>query len=402
MRRLSLLLTLLLTGSAFADPLTGVKGFEYRAYRTSPPSNIANLKIGTSSRLSCDALGFTTDYSAVWDNVKNIADTVVSNKKTLLLGAAQYLLAKVAPSLYSVLAKLNSMAELALKYNFDACALYKKAQEEASKNGKGLEGLCMSVVGDPDICSAPGKALEAVFGKRKVDVVDEIVKDPDTADLIKAVIGTVVFEANGGSLETSYYSPAWHLADVYSAFYKTYYDKYREIAEKIHDGKLSADEYYRDYGPWITVGGEIDLKKVKLTSSGIDLTDAKYGGYQIPYDFFYQVAHFSPSVAFAYVNQMAQYAAALDLQSFLSAVEEALSAGSNSTGKGGVLENKALLDRVEKQYRTFASSFGQASRRNIIALEQSAAERYRTMIADSLKVPSTGRKLMEAIMQGPG
>ena len=403
MRLLATAFLLSLAVSAYADPLTGVEGFEYRTYRHSiPPGNLADLKVGGSSTLSCDALGFTTDYSAVWDNIKNIADAVVNNKKTLLLGAAQYLLAKAAPSLYSVLAKLNSMAEMALKYNFDACALYKKAQAEASKSGSyGLSGLCMSVVGDPEVCSAPGRALQAVFGKNRVDVIDELMENPDTSDLIKAVVGTVIFEADGSSLETSYYAPTWKLADIYDVFYKAYYDKYKEIAEKVHDGRMSEDEYYDEYGAWITIGGEIDLRKVTISDGRIDLTEAKQGGYQIPYSFFYHVAQFLPPVAFSYVNQMAAYAAALDLQAFLKAIEKALTAGSLSSGKGGVLANQALIKRVESQYKQFEDTFGEATRENILALQRSALTRYKSLVASSLTARAGQRKLLESIFEGP-
>jgi len=409
MRKWLLIATLLLSGNAFAEPITGVEGFSYKVYRkSSPPKNLAELKIGSNSNLSCDALGFMTDYGAVWDNVKNVVDNIIANKKVLLLGAAQYLLAKTSPTLYSVLSKLNSYAELALKYNFDACALYKKAQQEADKasSSEGLTGLCMSMIGDPDVCSAPGRALKAVFGKGQVDVVDEVIKNKDVADLVKAVAGTIVLTASGDGMETDFYAPAWHIADLYSGFYFAYYRKYAEIAEKVHNGELNADQYVKEYGPWITVGGEVKLDKVKIrkTASGIwiDLSEAKFGGYQIPYEFFYEVSQFTPEVATIYVRQLAQYAAMIDLQSFLAAVEKALSANAGKTGKAGILKQQALIQTVEQSYRQFARTFGTAGKENILALQESARRRYATLLKNSAtSPPPSGRSYIENLMLGP-
>jgi hypothetical protein len=402
------LITLLTAGStSLADPITGVQGYEYKVYKHStPPKNLADLKVGASSSLSCDALGFITDYNAVWDNVRNIADQVVSNKRVLLLGAAQYLLAKAEPTLYSVLEKLNSLAELALKYNFDACALYKKAQQAANKDSsaEGLTGLCMSILGDPSVCTAPGKALEAVFGKSQVDVVDEIVKNPEVADLIKAVAGTVVLTANGDGLETDIYAPSWKIADIYSAFYAAYYNKYAEIAEKVHDGLLNADDYEKEYAGWITVGGQIDLSKVKVVNGWIDLTEAKQGGYQIPYAFFYDVAHFSPAVAAVYIRKLAMYAALIDTQAFLAAVERALTAGAAQTGKAEILQKQALIESVEKGYRQFAQSFGTAGRQDLLALMQSAENRYKSYVGRIMSAETENtltNEYLKGLLEGP-
>lgn len=409
MRKWLVVLTVLTASSALADPITGVESFEYKA----PPAGsvhgkpLASLKAGTSSQLSCDALGFTTDYGAVWDNVKNIADQVVSNKRTLLLGAAQYFLAKASPTLYSVLAKLNSMAEMALKYNFDACALYKKAQEEAEKNAApgGLTAVCMSTIGDPDVCSAPGKALKAVFGKDQVDVVDEVIKDKSTADLVKAVVGTVVFTANGSSLTTDYYNPAWTLGDLALGLYTLYYRKYAEIAEKVHNNQLSAEEYYRDYRPWITLGGEIDITKVKVVNGWLDLSDAKSGsgGYQIPYEFFYEVAQFSPQAATAYIKQLATYAAMIDLQALLASIQKALQQGAERSGKAGILAQQALIKQVQQDYEQFARTFGKPARDGILALQQSARQRYAALMRNLTTTPASPVKgYMEALFEGPG
>ena len=409
MRKWLVILTVLAVSSAKADPITGVEGFEYKAPPAGSVNNkkLASLKAGTNSQVSCDALGFTTNYGAVWDNVKNIADQVVSNKRTLLLGAAQYFLAKASPTLYSVLAKLNSMAELALKYNFDACALYKKAQAEAEKNATpgGLTALCMSTIGDPDVCSAPGRALRAVFGKDQVDVVDEVVKNKDTADLIKAVVGTVVLTANGSSLTTDYYNPAWSLGDLALGLYTLYYRKYAEIAEKVHNGQLNAEEYYRDYWPWITLGGEIDLSKVKVVNGWLDLSAAKKntGGYQIPYEFFYEVAQFSPQAAAAYIKQLATYAAMIDLQALLSAIQKTLQQGAERSGKGGILAQEALIKQIQQDYEQFARTFGKPARDGILALQQSARERYAALMKNLTTTPANPVKgYMEALFEGPG
>ena len=385
----ALLLTLLIASSAVAtaDEITGTQGFEYRAYRSSEvPHDIADLKVGASSQLSCDALGFTTDLDAVFDNIRNIADNIMSNKQVLLLGAAQYLLAKASPTLYSVLSRLNHLTELALKYNFDACALYKKAQQEASKaagQGRGLSGLCMSILGDPETCAAPGKALQAVFGKERVDVVDEAIKNKEVADLVKAITGTIVLEANGDGMTTTYYDSAWHIADIYNSFYQVYYNKYAEIAEKVHYDELKEDDYYRDYGAWTIIGGDINLKKAKISEVDgvvvIDLSDAKFGGFQIPYEFFVEVAAFQPSTASTYIDKLARYAAIIDLQAFLNAVEQALAEGAEKSGKGGVLEDQTLIKKVESQYRQFASTFGEAGEEGILQIIASAEQKYKKL-----------------------
>jgi hypothetical protein len=408
--RKTLFLTLLIASSAAADEITGTQGFEYRAYRSSEvPHDIADLKVGTSSQLSCDALGFTTDLDAAFDNIKNIVDNIMSNKQVLLLGAAQYLLAKASPTLYSVLSRLNHLTELAMKYNFDACALYKKAQQEASKaagQGRGLSGLCMSILGDPETCAAPGKALQAVFGKERVDVVDEAIKNKEVADLVKAITGTVVLEVNGDGMSTTYYDSAWHIADIYNSFYQVYYNKYAEIAEKVHYDELKEDDYYDKYAPWITIGGNIaprDLEKVKISETDgmvvIDLSEAKMGGFQIPYKFFIEVSAFQPSTAAIYIDKLARYAAIIDLQAFLNAVEQALADGAEKSGKAGVLQNEALIEKVKSQYRQFASTFGEAGKENIVQLIASAKERHETLkeISSSTEV----EKQLTDILKGP-
>ena len=406
MRKAVVLLILLMANSA-ADEITGTQGFEYRAYRSSEvPHNIADLKVGASSQLSCDALGFTTDLDAVFDNIRNIVDNVMSNKQVLLLGAAQYLLAKASPTLYSVLSRLNHLTELALKYNFDACALYKKAQQEASKaagQGGGLSGLCTSILGDPETCAAPGKALQAVFGKEKVDVVDEAIKNKEVADLVKAITGTIVMEANGDGMTTTYYDSAWHIADIYNSFYQVYYNKYAEIAEKVHYDELKKDDYYEKYAPWITIGGNIKLEKAKISEVNdvvvIDLSDAKMGGFQIPYEFFVEVAAFQSSIAAIYIDKLARYAAIIDLQAFLNTVEQALAEGAEKSGKGGVLQNEALIEKVKSQYRQFASTFGEAGKESVLQLIAKAKERYE--VRERVSYPTDPDKELSEILKGP-
>jgi len=148
-------------------------------------------------------------------------------------------------------------------------------------------------------------------------------------------------------------------------FVQKYYNVYKEILLKVKKGELNEDQFYADdvYVSMTMIGGEIDLTKIKLTDSNLDLSEAKVSGFKVPYEFFYYVSYESTTTADIFISKLAVYSALLDLQACHSAVKR-------------VKSRSQLVNAIEAKYRKLARIYGTIDKERLQNLLDMAKVRH--------------------------